>query len=59
MDSSTAHEILTERLIKAKRKYKILEYVWKRMTNEPGTPYNLEEVKALILEWKRKYERWN
>ena len=56
MDSMTAHEILTKSLLKIKRRHSILEYVWKRMTFKPGTPYNKEEVKALILEWKRKYE---
>ena len=56
MDSMTAHEILTKSLLKIKRRHSILEYVWKRMTFKPGTPYNKEEVKALILEWKMKYE---
>ena len=56
MDSLTAHEILTKKLIKQQRRCELLRYVWKRMTFAPGVPYNLEEVKALILEWKRKYE---
>ena len=50
--SSTVHTRLGKKLLKMKKRYDILFYIWKRMVNSPDKEFNINEIKPLIKEWK-------